>query len=86
MIEPIRKTVSSVTGAADSMFGDAVTGEGLQRSVADHAHRQTDGRPAVQDPVDHAPDLKHTRLLHRRFCPSTQGLLEPAPDVVRAPP
>src|SRR6266536_369228 len=29
--------------------GDAVSGEPLQRSVADHAYRQTNGGPAVED-------------------------------------
>jgi hypothetical protein len=31
---------------------EAVPGEELEASVADHAHRQTDRWPAVQDPAD----------------------------------
>ena len=65
-MEPIRKTVSSVTGVADSMFANAVTGEELQRSVADHTHRQADRRPAVQDPIDTALYLKLIDLWHRK--------------------
>ena len=51
-MEATRKTVSSVTGVFEAMSASPVPVEELQASVADHAHRQADGGPAVEDPAD----------------------------------
>jgi len=52
LMEAIRKTLSSVMGCARRDVREPVSVEELEGSVADHAHRQTDSRPAVQDPSD----------------------------------
>ena len=53
VIDPIRNTVSWVTGVFDAVC-NPVAVEELEASVADHAHGQPDRRVAVQDPVDPA--------------------------------
>ena len=50
--EPIRKTVSAVTGVCDAMSARPCAGERLERSVPHHTDRQADGRPAVGDTGD----------------------------------
>ncbi len=40
-----------------SDVGVPVSVEELQARVADHTYRQTDGRPAVEDPADMGPQL-----------------------------
>ncbi len=47
-MEAIRKTVSSVIGEFDAMSASPCPWKGLEGSVADDAHRQTDSRVAVQ--------------------------------------
>jgi hypothetical protein len=52
----------SVRKAADEFLakkriGEAVTVEGLERSIANDAHRQTDGRPPVEDLTDSGRQL-----------------------------
>lgn len=47
-------------GRARGALGQSVAGEEFQASVADHAHGQADGGPAVRDPAD--PGLQLERV------------------------
>ena len=63
-MEPIRKTVSSVIGRVRRDVGHPVAVEELEASVADHAHRQADGGPAVEDLADPGLHFERTDLGH----------------------